>query len=192
MSTAVDVPPWVKVHPGQTPCVSNPELFRRVSDEEDRRSKLSSPAREAQRATLMRQLVDAAEACCWACPLRSECLHDAVTGLPVAGFVAGTTSKDRRRLRATLEVPRPVDVDLTHAATGRHQQGHRISVDDTIATMEAHPTWTVTQVAQHLGCAAVTVRRHLRRRRAGQGAPAPRPSLTPGDVDATWQHLRAS
>lgn len=192
MSTAVDVPSWVKVRPGQAPCVSNPELFRRVSDEEDRRRKLSSPTREAQRAALMAQLVDAAEGCCRVCPLRRECLHDAVTGLPVAGFVAGTTSKDRRRLRATLEVPRPVDVDLTHAATGRHQQGHRISVDDTIATMEAHPMWTVTQVAQHLGCAAVTIRRHLKRRRPDQGTGTPRPTLTPSDVDATWHQLRAS
>lgn len=187
--TTTTIPSWVKQRTGQTACVANPELFQRVSDEEDRTTTLSNPRREAERAELMGQLREAAQACCDACPMLRQCLHQAVTGLPVAGFVAGTTSSDRRRLRSTLAIRQPRE-DFTLAATGRGQSGCAADPAETVALMQAHPTWPMTRIAAVLGCAEVTVRRHLQRHR---NTPVNQPNA-PGEqtVEETWHALHAA
>ena len=134
----------------------------------------SAPAAVRQRAaSLAAQARDA----CHGCPLLVECLYRAVVDHDVAGFVAGTTERQRTEIRRRLGVSvSPEDFDSLAGVTG----GHR-PVDHTeiLRLRRSHPDESLEKLARRLGCSLSTVKRHLRqerRRPSRPGQPVHRPS----------------
>lgn len=184
-------PDWVKTVPGQTACVANPDLYLKLSDEEERNppSQASAPARakEAERAELITYMRLTARHLCEGCPLFADCLHDAVTGPPIDGFVAGTTGQEREQLRQVLDVPaqrspRPAGVPSV--------QGETFSPEALDEALHHYPEASNAAIARILGCCAHTVGRHRRRRAAQQDQPAHADvpaTPTPDDTQAAFQ-----
>lgn len=120
----------------------------------------------------------AAASVCASCPLQSKCLYDAIVGHDVAGFVAGTTMQQRRAIRVRLGVtPEPQNLDVLAGVS----LGNRpVDRDEVLRLRRANPSETLEQLAMRLGCSTSTVKRHLRKERAGVGtkpAPKPRPTM---------------
>lgn len=70
-----------------------------------------------------RMLVHQAEQACLDCPLMQHCLYRAVVEHEVAGFVAGTTQRQRQEIRARLGVRvNPEDLDAFTGAGRSHHQ----------------------------------------------------------------------
>ena len=96
-----------------TPCVRYPDVFlHRLLD--DGTSPQSRAERQERDAITAR-----AESLCARCPLLATCLTDAVTKFDVAGFVAGTTRRQRQAIRARLAVEvMAVASDVIRASRG--------------------------------------------------------------------------
>ncbi|MET0695772.1 MAG: WhiB family transcriptional regulator [Propionibacteriaceae bacterium] len=161
--------PAMSQHPSTTPrgtitgCVQFSSLFQDAMLEEP-------PTASANAATRRRyvELESEAARVCGSCPLVSPCLYRAVVDHDVAGFVAGTTQKQRLQLRAELAVTvQPEDFDTLAGVARQHRQVDHAEV---VRLRHANPNESLEQLAQRLGCSLSTVKRHLRSERQ---APAP-------------------
>jgi len=109
------------------------------------------------------RLLGQARAVCEACPLRTTCLYDAVVRHDVAGFVGGTTVRQRSEIRRRLGiVVEPEDLDTLAGVVGGARQ---IDHDEVLRLRRANPDETLEQLAARLGCSLSTIKRHLRRER---------------------------
>ena len=137
-----------------TPCVKFASLFQNPLLEDENSVETAAEVR-TQAA-----LVAHAAKLCGDCPLRAQCLTNAVVFHDVAGFVAGTTEPQRREIRARLGVtvePEALD-SFAGVSSGRnfdHAEIHRLR--------QANPTQPLSAIAARVGCSVSTVKRHLRR-----------------------------
>ena len=108
-------------------------------------------------------LVGRARAVCDDCPVRQQCLYTAVVEHDVAGYVAGTTLRQRAEIRRRLGVVvEPDDLDtLAGVVGGRRQVDHR----ELVRLRRTHPDESLDQLAHRLGCSLSTIKRHLRQER---------------------------
>jgi hypothetical protein len=151
----------LRSQPAATGCVRFASLFQDRLLEEPPTS--SAPAADRHR---YRQLTDRAAQVCAACPLRQECLYDAVVRHDVSGFVAGSTQRQRLEIRRRLGVDvGPEDFDTVAGATGRNRP---VDHEEVLRLRRANPDETLESIAHRLGCSLSTVKRHLRRERAAQ------------------------
>ena len=147
-------------------CAAQPEIFQDPLVEDPPRGGLTRADRDRQ-ARLVRQ----ARATCAECPLRAACLYDAVVRHDVAGFVGGTTVRQRTEIRRRLGVVvETEDLDTLAGVLGGARQ---IDHDEVMRLRRAHPDETLEQLAQRLGCSLSTVKRHLRRSRQEPAAGRP-------------------
>ncbi|MGK2309655.1 WhiB family transcriptional regulator [Cutibacterium sp. V947] len=118
---------------------------------------------------LERALQARARAACSACPLFEQCLENAILDHDVAGFAAGTTPRQRSRIRSCLGVRvRPDDFESLAGAIGR---GHQVSTQEVVRLRRTHPNQPLSFIADRLGCSLSTVKRHLRRARDTSSVP---------------------
>lgn len=106
-----------------------------------------------------------ASAICGRCPLAAQCLYDAVVRHDVAGFVAGTTPQQRRSIRA--RVGARVEADNFDTLAGVGAAGRPVDRAEVLRLRRANPDETLEQLALRLGCSTSTIKRHLRKVRAG-------------------------
>jgi hypothetical protein len=148
-------------------CASSPEIFQDPLVEDPPRGGLTRADRDRQA-----RLVARARATCQECPLRAACLYDAVVRHDVAGFVGGTTVRQRNEIRRRLGiVVQAEDLDTLAGVLGSRQIDH----DEVMRLRRANPDETLEQLAGRLGCSLSTVKRHLRRERH---EPTPRRNVT--------------
>lgn len=151
------------------------------------------PAGSAPRSERSRyaRLVAAAGQVCSGCPLLADCLYAAVAEHDVAGFVAGTSAAQRSALRRRLGVTvAPEDLDGLAGVTGGHRH---VDHDEIVRFRRAHPDESLDALARRLGCSLSTVKRHLRRERAGTAVRREVPVLpTPYEVLTAARELRSA
>ena len=148
-----------------TGCVESASLFQNPLMEEPPNT--SAPAEERRR---YQALLLQAQQVCAECPLQQTCLYDAVVRHDVAGFVAGTSRRDRMEMRRELGITvQPEDFDTLAGVTGRHRQ---VDHDEVVRLRKANPHESLETLAQRMGCSLSTVKRHLRKARNN-------PSVTP-------------
>jgi len=148
---------------GGPACTSVPEIFQDPLVEDPPRGGLTRADRDRQA-----RLVTSARATCGGCPLRTACLYDAVVRHDVAGFVGGTTVRQRNEVRRRLGiVVDPEDLDTIAGVVGGARQ---IDHDEVLRLRRANPDETLEQLASRLGCSLSTIKRHLRRERHEPGA----------------------
>lgn len=146
-----------------TGCVQFADLFQDELLEEPPTS--SAPASLRHRYV---GLTDRAGEICADCPMVRNCLYDAVVRHDVAGYVAGTTQRQRAEIRRRLGViVEPEDFDTLAGATARNRP---VDHDEVLRLRRANPDETLESIAQRLGCSLSTVKRHLRRDRAERSA----------------------
>ncbi len=135
-------------------CVTRTDLFLHPFLAESDSPSNSTERREREVLRLQ------ANALCESCPLLAECLSSAVTRFDVAGFVAGTTRRQRQEIRARLNVS--VNSDDLDSYIGmrssRHFDGREI-----LRLRAAYPDQPLSVIAAKAGCSISTVKRHLRR-----------------------------
>ncbi|MGJ6980540.1 WhiB family transcriptional regulator [Aestuariimicrobium soli] len=120
------------------------------------------------------ELQRAAEDLCRQCPLMTSCLYSAVVEHDVAGYVAGTTPRQRAEIRSRLGVKvKPEDLDTLAGVTTPNRQ---IDHDEVIRLRNANPYESLDSIARRLGCSLSTVKRHLRKART-EDAPVENPGL---------------
>lgn len=157
-----------------TGCVEFADLFQDSLLEEPPTS--SAPAGVRHRYA---GLTERAGEICSECPMVRACLYDAVVRHDVAGYVAGTTQRQRSEIRRRLGIiVEPEDFDTLAGATARNRP---VDHDEVVRLRRANPDETLESIAARLGCSLSTVKRHLRRERAarasGGGVAAMRRSL---------------
>ena len=168
-----------------TPCVRYPDVFlqRLLDDGTSPQSRGERQERDSVRAR--------AESLCAHCPLLAACLTDAVTKFDVAGFVAGTTPRQRQVIRARLAVTVTTeDFDsMVGVRSGRQYDRWEI-----LRLREENPTQPLSRLAAKLGCSVSTIKRHLRRiEEEGLTTPPARPTPSPVEVMAVASDvIRAS
>ena len=168
-----------------TPCVRYPDVFlHRLLDDG------TSPQSRGERQ--LRDVMTArAESLCARCPLLATCLTDAVTKFDVAGFVAGTTRRQRQAIRARLAVEVTTeDFDaLVGVRSGRQYDRYEI-----LRLRQENPGQPLSRLAAKLGCSVSTIKRHLRRiEEEGLAPPPARATPTPVEVMAVASDvIRAS
>ena len=100
---------------------------------------------------------------CASCPLLTACLYRAVVDYDVAGFVAGTTQRQRGEIRARLGVEvEAEDFDSLAGVVGGQRS---VDHDEVVRLRRTHPDESLERIARRLGCSLSTVKRHLRRER---------------------------
>lgn len=118
-----------------------------------------------------------AEKLCGGCPLLASCFYEAVVRHDVAGYVAGTTPRQRSEIRSVLGIRvQPEDLDTLAGVTAPNRQ---VDHDEVVRLRNANPFESLESIAQRLGCSLSTVKRHLRRARGNQEAPAPLRRIAP-------------
>ena len=126
---------------------------------------------------------------CAECPMLAQCLTDAVGKFDVAGFVGGTTRRQRHEIRARLGVTvAPEDFDaFAGVNSGRQFDRHEIHRMRT-----ANPDQPLSVIAAKVGCSVTTVKRHLRRMEAEGGIPRTieKKSPTPAQIVAVADDVR--
>lgn len=137
-----------------TACVAHSDLFLDPLLDD---SEQASTHSDRQKQEILRSR---ASAMCAACPLRGRCLTDAVARFDVAGFVAGTTRRQRQEIRARLGVD-VVQEDLD-AFVGS-SSGRQFSRLEIYRLRTANPALPLSSIASKVGCSVSTVKRHLRR-----------------------------
>lgn len=194
-ATLLPPPPWMTIRPGIAPCVTNPDLYQRLSDDvagpqptQSRRQQ--STARRKKRAVLMDRLGSAASSACAACPLFDKCLFDAVTG-DIHGFVAATEPADRARIRRMLNVTpaRGWVSDAEAGVSGAVSSKPRTDRDQIAILLAEHPDWTMSEIARRVGCSPHTVSRHKRRLASADMSRPTGPKITPARVRAAYDTL---
>lgn len=147
-----------------TPCVSASNVFLHPLLDDS-----ASPSTRGERRE-QAMLRSQAEAMCAGCPLLASCLNDAITKFDVAGFVAGTTKRQRQEIRARLGVyVAPEDFD-TFAGVNSGRQFDRYEIH---RMRTANPDQPLSAIAAKVGCSISTVKRHLRRIEREGGVPRP-------------------
>lgn len=130
-----------------------------------------------------------AEKMCAECPLQAKCLNDAITKFDVAGYVAGTTKRQRMEIRSRLGVHvEPEDFD-TFAGVNSGRQFDRYEI---YRIRHAHPDQPLSVIAAKVGCSVSTVKRHLRRVEAEGGTAhiGKRPAPSPSQVMAVAEDVK--
>lgn len=158
-------------------CAEHTELFQhRLLEEPPAASSMSADERR-QMASMQAR----AERLCASCPLQSACLYDAVVKFDVAGFVAGTTHRQRNELRSRLGVRvQPEDLDTLAGVIAPNRQ---VDHDEVLRLRRANPDESLETIAHRLGCSLSTVKRHLRKARSqATTKPATRRVHTPEQV----------
>lgn len=144
-------------------CADHAELYQHPLMEDDP-GRAASPEQRRMRTALTRR----AAAICGGCDHMEACLYRAVVDHDVAGFVAGTTENQRKRMRTLLSLTvRPDDLD---AASGSPTVGHQVNHAEIVRLRAQNPHMSLDTIAQRLGCSLSTVKRHLRRARAEASA----------------------
>ena len=161
-------------------CTDHEELYQHPLLEDDP-GRAASPEQRRIRTALTRR----ANAICGGCDLIESCLYRAVVEHDVAGFVAGTTEHQRKRMRTLLSLTvRPEDLD---AVSGAPPVGHQVNHAEIVRLRAQNPHMSLDTIAQRLGCSLSTVKRHLRRARseasAVQEQQAPQPMRAPTRTD---------
>lgn len=147
-------------------CASAPRVFQDPLLEEPPAA--GAPAEDRRRYA---DLVAGAQDACRACPLVVDCLYRAVVEHDVAGFVGGTTARQRVEIRRRLDVVvQPEDFDTLAGVLGGNRP---VDHDEVLRVRAAHPDETLEVLAVRLGCSLSTVKRHLRRERNHPSAPRP-------------------
>lgn len=147
-----------------TPCVSASNVFLHPLLDDS-----ASPSTRGERRE-QAMLRSQAEAMCAGCPLLANCLNDAITKFDVAGFVAGTTKRQRQEIRTRLGVyVAPEDFD-TFAGVNSGRQFDRYEIH---RMRTANPDQPLSAIAAKVGCSISTVKRHLRRIEREGGVPRP-------------------
>ena len=156
-------------------CADFPEVFLDAALETE--PVVSAPARVRRRYAAL-----AAEATeiCGSCPLLTACLYRAVVDYDVAGFVAGTTQRQRGEIRARLGVEvEAEDFDSLAGVVGGQRS---VDHDEVVRLRRTHPDESLERIARRLGCSLSTVKRHLRRERNEPAATSCRDSDRPTDA----------
>jgi AraC-like DNA-binding protein len=168
-------PPARRASAGSTrpACAAVPERFLDPVLESEPNS--SAPARTRRQYSAL--AAEATEVCA-SCPLLTACLYRAVVEYDVAGFVAGTTERQRAQIRARLGVEvEPEDFDTLAGVVGGQRT---VDHDEVVRLRRAHPDESLERIARRLGCSLSTVKRHLRKERNQPSAAAatsrPRPT----------------
>lgn len=128
---------------------------------------------------------------CGGCPLRENCLYDAVVNRDVAGFVGGTTQAERVELRLRVGITvAPEDFDSLAGVLRSHRQ---IDHHEVLRLRASHPHESLEVIAHRLGCSLSTVKRHMRKAREEVPAVAPvTVKPTQDQVVAAYEALRRS
>lgn len=159
-------------------CADAPEVFLDPVLESEPTA--SAPAR-TRRAYA--ELAGEATEICASCPLISACLYRAVVDYDVAGFVAGTTARQRSAVRARLGVEvEPEDLDSLAGVVGGQRT---VDHDEVVRLRRAHPDESLERIARRLGCSLSTVKRHLRQERHQPSA-----TRTPAAARPTQSQVR--
>jgi hypothetical protein len=139
-------------------CADFPEVFLDAALETE--PVVSAPARVRRRYAAL--AAEATEICA-SCPLLTACLYRAVVDYDVAGFVAGTTQRQRGEIRARLGVEvEAEDFDSLAGVVGGQRS---VDHDEVVRLRRTHPDESLERIARRLGCSLSTVKRHLRRER---------------------------
>lgn len=166
-----------------TPCVTYSGIFLHPLLDEG-----AAPASRGERRE-QAMLRSQAEKLCSGCPLLAQCLTDAVTKFDVAGFVAGTTKRQRQEIRARLGV-QVVSEDMDRfAGVNSGRQFDRYEIHRMRA---ANPDQPLSVIAAKIGCSVSTVKRHLRRLEEENDlrGPAKPASATPAEVMAAAREVK--
>lgn len=137
-----------------TACVAHSDLFLHPLLDDTAQA---STGTERRRQEILRTR---ATAMCASCPVQGRCLTDAVARFDVAGFVAGTTRKQRKEIRARLGVD--VTQDDLDSFTGA-PSGRQFDRREIYRMRMANPALPLSSIAAKIGCSVSTVKRHLRR-----------------------------
>jgi hypothetical protein len=156
-------------------CADFPELFLDVALETE--PVVSAPARVRRQYAAL--AAEATEICA-ACPLLTACLYRAVVDYDVAGFVAGTTQRQRGEIRARLGVV--VEAEDFDSLAGVVGGQRTVDHDEVVRLRRAHPDESLERIARRLGCSLSTVKRHLRRERNEPPAAARRSATRPSET----------
>lgn len=155
-----------------TPCVAYANVYQHPLL--DGSKAVTTGAQRREHTMLLNQ----ATRLCGSCPMLKTCLTEAVTQFDVAGFTAGTTETQREQIRAVLDItPQTENLD---AYAGTQPVGP-IDTDEVYRLRMTNPTASLRSLAERLGCSVSTVKRHLRRVRAGADDRSDR-DVTPDDV----------
>ena len=172
MTSAADRPARSSLAPSTPACVRLAAVFLDPLLEQPPLGSAPSSVRR-RFAELSRQ----ARAACTECPLLADCLYRAVVVYDVAGFVAGTTERQRAEIRRRLGIRvAPEDFDTLAGVSGGHRP---VDHGEVVRLRRAHPEESLEKLAHRLGCSLSTVKRHLRRERRSPstaGSAAVRPS----------------
>lgn len=134
-----------------------------------------------------RRMTGMATETCLACPMFAACLENAVVDHDVNGFVAGTTARQRSRIRSLLKVH--VEAEDLDALVGVMGHGSRVRTTDVLRARREHPDQPLGFIAERLGCSLSTVKRHLRRARCQSDRP--RAASCRPTIDQLLQAFRA-
>jgi AraC-like DNA-binding protein len=144
--------------PDRPACAAYPALFLDPALESE--PVASAPAGVRRQYAAL--AVEATEVCA-SCPLLSSCLYRAVVEYDVAGFVAGTSERQRSEIRTRLGVEvEPEDFDSLAGVVGGQRT---VDHDEVVRLRRAHPDESLERIARRLGCSLSTVKRHLRKER---------------------------
>jgi hypothetical protein len=144
-------------------CADAPQLFLDPALEAE--PVASAPARARHRyAALAAETTEI----CAGCPVLTACLYRAVVDYDVAGFVAGTTPRQRGAIRARLGIE--VEAEDFDSLAGVVGVQRSVDHDEVVRLRRTHPEESLERIARRLGCSLSTVKRHLRRER---NEPAP-------------------
>lgn len=125
--------------------------------------------RNASQQRIWNSLQQRAQAACLGCPIQRQCLYEAVVVHDVAGYCAGTTERQRRRIRRLLDWQvTPENLDDLAGVSGANRQ---INPSTVARLRAANPDESLEALAERLGCSLSTVKRHLHRMRAAAAAP---------------------
>lgn len=156
--TTTQTEPAVRAERSVRGCVENADVFQHPLLEEP---PTASATADQRRQHMM--LARKAETLCFECPLLQQCLYNAVVKHDVAGFVAGTTERQRIEMRNRLRiVVQAEDLDTLAGVTARHRQ---VDHDEVVRLRNANPHESLEMLAHRLGCSLSTVKRHLRKHR---------------------------
>ena len=150
-------------------CVERADLFQNSLLEDP---PTSMSADERRRASALRS---EATRICAQCPLQNSCLYTAVVEHDVAGFVAGTSERERKQIRRRLGWK--VERENLDSMAGAFAQNRPVDHDEIVRIRRANPHESLETLAHRMGCSLSTIKRHLRRHRLEQTEP--RPKKTP-------------
>lgn len=134
---------------------------------------------QADDGDLTRDEVRRARGLCQGCPIFAACLSDALVGPDVSGVVAGTTRRERKRLRNALQLTQRT-VDIGAFAQHELSRGAKVDYSRLEAVLAANPDGDLATIAKQSGCSISTVKRYRRKsRQSPSGAPVEEPSSAP-------------